>query len=402
MTPERWADVERLYHEALERPAGDRAVFLTNACGGDEALRHEVQSLLAHAGDASFLSRPAATSGWNTTANGQTLIGGRMGPYEILSRIGGGGMGDVYRARDTRLPRTVALKMPKALLRSVSTRSQRHRPAQSSPRLHVARRRPRLPGDGVRRGICAQRSAASRLVTSYAGQILDALDAAHRLHIVHRDLKPANIIVTKQGIKLLDFGLAHTESNDDDPSLTGTGAVMGTPAYMSPEQREGRQSDARTDIYAFGCVLYEMLTGKRVTAGRVPAAHPGLERVVKQCLAEDPDDRFQNARDVKIALEWAVAPQTGAASAERGPYRRRLAINGRRHGAAECAQRVVGGPSGPSRDGCFCTTCSHRPTRRRPLSRFEVVPDGQRFLVTAQEQRPQPLTVIINWPALMK
>src|SRR5262249_13805829 len=132
-----------------------------------------------------------------------------------------------------------------------------------------------------------------------------------------RDLKPANILVTKQGVKLLDFGLAHTEGSAGDASLTGTGDVMGTPAYMAPEQHEGRRSDARADIYAFGCVLYEMLTGKRVAMARAPVEPPALERVIKRCLAADPDDRFQSAHDVKIAIEWAAESQVGVPSTQR-------------------------------------------------------------------------------------
>jgi serine/threonine protein kinase len=135
----------------------------------------------------------------------------------------------------------------------------------------------------------------------YAGQICDALDAAHRKGITHRDLKPANIMVTKAGVKLLDFGLARIASGPGDETITM--AVMGTPAYMSPEQWDGKPGDARSDIYAFGCVLYEMLTGKRVAKER-SAVEPGaIEHIIERCLAKDPDDRWQSARDVRHALE---------------------------------------------------------------------------------------------------
>jgi serine/threonine protein kinase len=173
----------------------------------------------------------------------------------------------------------------------------------------------------------------------YARQILDALDAAHRIGIVHRDLKPANILVTKNGIKLLDFGLAKAErakatSASDETvtqAITQEGAILGTLQYMAPEQLQGKGVDARSDLFSFGCVLYEMLTGKRAFEGasapsviaavleREPApleVSPPLERVVRRALAKDPEQRFQTAREVKTVLEWAMAPQAGGASGQ--------------------------------------------------------------------------------------
>jgi WD40 repeat protein/predicted Ser/Thr protein kinase len=324
MTSEHAHEIERICQAALERETSEREAFLAQACAGDDVLRQEVESLLAQEpGAAGFLSTPAAALAEDASGAGLTLVGRRFGPYEILAKIDEGGMGTVYKARDTRLPRSVAVKVPKApfserFRREAAAIAQLNHPHictlydVGSDYLVMEY----VEGTSLKGPLPVAKAIA------YATQILDALDAAHRQHIVHRDLKPDNIIVTKQGIKLLDFGLARTEVSEGGASLTRTGDVMGTPAYMAPEQLEGKHSDARTDLYAFGCVLYEMLTGKRVTPERTPAKLPGVERIIKQCLAQDPDDRFQSAHDVKIALEWAVESQAGSVSTP--PFRRKL------------------------------------------------------------------------------
>jgi serine/threonine protein kinase len=261
------------------------------------------------------------------------VCGTRLGPYEILAPIGTGGQGDVYKGRDTRLNRTVALKVAKEQF------SERfHREAEAVAALnhpHICTLYDVGPDYLVMEYVEGQPLKGPLPVeraVEYARQILDALDAAHRMGIVHRDLKPANILVTKSGVKLLDFGLAKAErvkatSASEETvtqSITQEGAILGTLQYMAPEQLQGKAADARSDLFSFGCVLYEMLTGKRAFEGtsapsviaavleREPApleVSPPLERVVKSCLAKNPDERIQTARDVKTALEWAMEPQ---------------------------------------------------------------------------------------------
>ena len=203
--------------------------------------------------------------------------------------------------------------------------------------MYVVRRGSELPGDGTHRGDSFEGSLPVQKAVEYASQILDALDAAHRKGIVRRDLKPANILITKQGIKLLDFGLAKQAGplKQTDTTLTGEGQILGTLQHMSPEQLRGKPADARSDLFAFGCVLHEMLSGKRAFDGSSPASviaailerepapldlSPPLGRVIRTCLEKDPDRRFQNALDLKRALVWAMDQPTSAAKPNRWPW----------------------------------------------------------------------------------
>src|SRR5437773_6929601 len=268
--------------------------------------------------------------------------GTRLGPHEILSLIGAGGMGEVYKARDTRLERIVAIKVSREQFSERFEREARAVAALNHP--HICQLYDVGPNYLVMEfveGPPLRGPLPLEKAVEYAGQILDALDAAHRKGITHRDLKPANILVTKQGIKLLDFGLAKqkaplTEADSTlAAALTSKGQIVGTLQYMSPEQLQGKDADPRSDLFAFGCVLYETLTGKCAFEGRSAASviaailerepaplevAPPLERVVKKCLAKDPDQRFQTARDLKTALAWALEP---SASTVAQPGRRR-------------------------------------------------------------------------------
>jgi Tol biopolymer transport system component/predicted Ser/Thr protein kinase len=226
----------------------------------------------------------------------------RLGPYEILAPLGAGGMGEVYQARDTRLDRLVAIKVSKEQFSERFAREAQSIAPLNHP--HICTLHDVGPNYLVMEyidGAPLKGPMPLELALKYAGQICDALDAAHKKGITHRDLKPANILVTKAGVKLLDFGLARIAASPDE---TMTMAVMGTPAYMAPEQWEGKPGDARSDIYSLGCVLYEILTGKRASSERVAVEPAALEQVLRTCLEKDPDARWQSAHDVKRALEF--------------------------------------------------------------------------------------------------
>jgi serine/threonine protein kinase len=249
--------------------------------------------------------------------------GTRLGPYEILAPLGAGGMGDVYKACDTRLDRVVAIKFSKE---QFTARFEREARAVAQlnhsnictlydvgPNFLVMEL---IEGETLAARLEAGKMPIGQIV-EFGSKIADALAAAHAKGIVHRDLKPANIMLSRSGIKILDFGLAKSPGEE---TQTLTNAVIGTPAYMAPEQREGRPCDARTDIYALGLVLAEMAAGKRTPIGGRPQLELLPERlahVLERCLAPDPEHRWQTARDVKSELEWAGRPAPGPVSAQR-------------------------------------------------------------------------------------
>jgi Tol biopolymer transport system component/predicted Ser/Thr protein kinase len=271
--------------------------------------------------------------------------GTRLGPYEIVAPIGAGGMGEVYKARDTRLNRTVAIKVSNE---QFSERFEREAHAVAAlNHSNVCTLHDVGPNYLVMEyieGTPLKGPLPLNQALKYAAQICDALDAAHKKGITHRDLKPANILVTKTGLKLLDFGLAKIGHGNNPPSdatltmaLTGKNEIVGTLYYMSPEQLQaqatGQEIDARSDIFSFGLVLYEMLTGKRAFDGSSPAtviaaimerpapsigevAPPALDRVLKRCLEKDPENRWQSIRDLKTELEWVAQ---GAADLPKTP-----------------------------------------------------------------------------------
>jgi serine/threonine protein kinase len=273
--------------------------------------------------------------------------GERVGPYEILAPIGAGGMGEVYQARDTRLNRSVAIKVSSARFTKRFESEARAISALNHP--HICTLHDVGPNYLVMELVNGE-TLASRLgkrrmpmdsVLLFGAQIADAVAAAHANGIVHRDLKPGNIMVTRTGIKVLDFGLAKTgpsEGSDASQAETATASqvIVGTPAYMAPEQLEGRACDARTDIFALGLVLYEMAAGKRAFAGSSRAAliaeiirgqppallnmPPQFAHLVERCLASDPEDRWYSAHDLAIELRWIA--KAGATPSSPGSRRR--------------------------------------------------------------------------------
>ena len=257
--------------------------------------------------------------------------GDKLGPYEILAPLGEGGMGQVWKARDTRLDRIVALKVSKREFTERFEREARAISALNHP--HICQLYDVGPNYLVMEfaegdPLLSQRKLRPlplEKALEYSRQILDALDHAHRHKITHRDLKPANIMITRQGVKLLDFGLAKLETGplqETDETITQTltrqGQIVGTLPYMSPEQLLGKAVDARSDIFSFGAVLYEMLSGERAFEGSSPASliaavleqqparlelSPPLDRVIRACLEKDPEQRMQAAQDAKRALD---------------------------------------------------------------------------------------------------
>ena len=353
------------------------------------------------------------------------LSGGtRLGPYEILAPVGAGGMGEVYRARDTRLDRTVAVKvLPGHLSASEEVRQRFEREAKTISQLshpHVCALYDVGNQDGVEYLVMEYlegETLAQRLVKGplpldqtlrFGMEIADALDKAHRHGIVHRDLKPGNVMITKSGVKLLDFGLAKAAAPPASQAgvtslptiigsspLTHEGTILGTFQYMAPEQLEGKEADARSDIFAFGAVLYEMATGRKAFTGAsqasligailhtepqpISAVHPmsppALDRIVKTCLAKDPEERFQTAHDAGLQLRWIA--EGGSASGIPAPAAARR--SGRKMLAASLAGFVIGGALAAVAVRAFLMPA---PAPRQPW-RFELLTDAATPLLSA-------------------
>jgi serine/threonine-protein kinase len=370
ITPERWQQIARVYEAAVDLDERARAPFLAEACAGDDALRREVESLLENDSAEVLVDAPVLATAAPLFDGGAELPhGSRLGPYRIDGPLDAGGMGTVFRALDTRLNRHVAIKvLPDGVGRVAQVRARFAREARAI----AALTHPNICTlyDVGRQGVVDYlvmeylegETLAARLThgplplgvaLTYATEIAGALAHAHRHRIVHRDLKPANVMLTASGSKLLDFGVAkfresararsssalasqggilvapsdfaaeHAEA--DAASVTRSGTILGTVRYMSPEQIEGREADTRSDLFSFGAVLYEMLTGQQAFKGHdvstirsaileshlpaitslQPQVPPAVDAIVNRCLAKDPDQRWQTANDIVHALEQA-------------------------------------------------------------------------------------------------
>ena len=355
MAADRWEHVFVLFDGALAQPDTERDAFLASECGDDERLREDVQALLAaHEEAQGFLSgRPARAGAANLDQSGRVppalTPGMRLGVFAVESFVGAGGMGEVYKARDTRLDRHVAIKVlsPDAATdprgRARFAYEARAIARLSHPRICSVHEMGHQDGvDFLVMEYLEGETLAARLrkgpmplaqALRTAVEIAESVAAAHAQGVVHRDLKPGNVMLTSAGAKLLDFGLARLRpqaaadlslAGRPFPSETLPGMIAGTLPYMAPEQLEGREVDARADIFAFGAVLYEMITGRKAFEGTSqavvmsailssdppavgalqPLTPPALDQVIRSCLAKDRKDRWASAHDVLLQLEW--------------------------------------------------------------------------------------------------
>jgi serine/threonine protein kinase len=361
LNPERWKEIERLYHSSIELPADQQTRFLAEACA-DSEIRQHVATLLAHRDRGlTFIDRPALDVAADIATRGHSgvLVGRRIGPYEVTSLIGAGGMGVVYRAHDSRLDRDVALKLLPAELdneRELLVRlEQEAKLLASLNHPNIAAIYDLEESDGIRCLVLelidgetlADRLRRGRIHgeegLTICRQIAEALEAAHERGVVHRDLKPSNVMITANGsVKVLDFGiakmLAATASGGSASAvdLVAADVMVGTPPYVSPEQVGGTPADKRTDIWAFGCVLYEVLTGRRAfERDSVPdtlaavieqepdwsalprSTPPNVTNLLRRCLQKNPHWRLRDIGDARLDLVEQSKSHSDGTVAER-------------------------------------------------------------------------------------
>jgi serine/threonine-protein kinase len=439
MTPERWAEVNRVWHAVLARPDTERAAAIAELCAGDEDMRAEIESLLAslaHASAAGFAAAPGLATGSGS------LVGRRLGPYSIHALLGTGGMGEVYRARDTRLKRDVAIKVLPEVFAGDPERLAR---LEQEAELLASLNHPNVAQiHGIQEGVLTDAGpAVTALVMELvegetlgdriakgpmpldealpiARQIAHALSAAHDRGIIHRDLKPSNIKVRPDGTaKVLDFGLAKAMDPPTDPSprfprtlaitspaMTRPGVILGTAAYMSPEQARGRSVDRRADIWAFGCVLYEMLTGRQAFDGEsvvdtlaavmhrdpdwgdLPRTTPSsVRRLLRRCLQKDPARRLRDIGDAVHDVDEA----SDASTTNEEPSNRHTWQTGWRLATTLSAAALLGAAvmwtQRSAESGSVTSLVMAWPDSAASGAVFALAPDGSRFVYVGRDQR---------------
>jgi hypothetical protein len=435
MTPERWQQVEHVYHLVVARPAGERLAAVAELCGSDQALRTEVESLLAQELAASaFLENPpfagaVAAAGAGVEA---AYVGRRFGSYRVLALLGAGGMGEVYRAHDEKLGRDVAIKVVPPVFSSDSRRRERFErearmlAALNHPAIGAIYGHADVDGDfALVLELVDGETLAERMVRpvsvaealAIARSIAEALEAAHERGIVHRDLKPANIKITPDGlVKVLDFGLARIAAGESGEAIgssaspaspattdghdTRVGTIVGTAAYMSPEQAAGKTADKRSDLWSFGVILLEMLTGRPVFTGvtdsdilaavqgtepplaRLPAGTPAAIRtLLRRCLEKDRKRRLDSATAARLEIEDVV----------RGPEADvRVPAASRGRVARIAAATVVGLALGAALGAAI--TMRLRPDTPVAVSRFAIVTPPSMPMNVASEYRDLALS----------
>lgn len=354
MTPDKWERIKSIYHDALEMNSTERSSYLDHACSGDSEMRREVDSLIAannNAGDFIISTALKDAAKIMVTDAPQSIIGRKLGNYQVVSLLGSGGMGDVYLAKDLKLGREVAIKtVPPAFAED----SERLRRLENEARAAASLNHPNIATlysveeiDGLlfitmehidgqpMRELITPGGLHLDAFLNWFTQLADALMHAHEKGVIHRDIKPSNILITQSGVpKILDFGLARINRSEveglkavETMSLTGEGVILGTPAYMSPEQAEGKEVDHRSDIFSFGVLMYEALTGRKpflgdsyaamissilkespVSVAELRSGLPSmLVRLIKRCLSKSRQHRYQTMREVRTVLEEVKA-----------------------------------------------------------------------------------------------
>ena len=437
-----WPRVKALFDGALNLSPEQRAAFLDNACAGDGGLRGAVESLLAAYAEAGSFAEGAAMDALAKNADtapfGSALAAGdELGAYRIVGPLDAGGMGEVYRAVDTRLEREVAVKVLPAALSDDPDRVARlarearllaalnHPNIATIHELEIAGPRQAILMELIEGPTLAERLARGPLTLEEtleaAQQVASALEAAHSKGIIHRDLKPENIKFTHSGaVKVLDFGLARAArgaDGTDDGLADAPGArrrVDGTPAYMSPEQASGLQEDARTDIWAFGCVLYEMLTARRVSIqsasgesmpppgalepdwSHLPHGVPsGVRRLLRRCLAPDPTKRLHHIADARLEIEDARARRddADAPSADVTNSRRILLLTVTSVGLVVVLIAVIAFAWRTARSTGELRVAEITTPRTNDLWSFALSPDGRQLAYVADHQGQPTLWV---------